>query len=248
MKPDLKTTRLAISQASSQIERLSALVAVHEQTHAAFAVPDPAAAQKALEEAGAAHALGEIDATEFAAAKSAFADAQRSAAAARSEQSASTAVLTGIERRLDAARNEFQKARADEKEALWAWARAEIESADTEYLAHATAAASAVLRHEALREWMTRQGAAVVGRSPFRIELKLPVLGEVSAAAVMARPGPQPFYPGGQYQADLAPRPDVAGALVALQSEVDEMLAAAEPAPGKLTGLLARVKKQIASI
>ncbi len=233
----IKAHRAAALAATEACSRLQELASAHAKAAQHDAAPGLPAARQAYEDACAAYALGEIDDAALAEAQAAMAVAEESYQAIATRRRKDDAALAGIQRRLDQAKTDLQQATEAENAALIAWAEAELEAADADYVRHGMAAASAMCRVEALKAWLKNQGATAHGvRPPFNTDLGLPPLASASLAAVLeARPGLRDSI-GEAWQSNLYPPIDPTAARAALQAEIDAITpeAAAVSSGGKL--------------
>ena len=228
----IKANRAAVRAATEACSRLQELADAHAKAVKPDTAPGLPSARQAYEDACAAHALGEIGDAALTEARADLSAAEESYQATATQRSMDEAVQAGIQRRLAQAMSDLQQATEAEKASLVAWAEAELEAADTDYVRHGLAAASAMCRVEALKSWLKSQGISKSPRAAFSADLGLPPLAQASLAAVLeARPGLRGSI-GDAWQSNLYPRFEPAAASAVLQAEMDAITAEAPAASG----------------
>jgi hypothetical protein len=215
----------------SQLKELLSAAEQQAQAHASLvASSQDQASQRKFEDVSAAHVLGEVSDAELQAARvandKAQAKAAQEAAGLRSARAAGTAALAGIKRRLAQAEAELETATELEREGLIDWAAAELERADKHYVNTANACVEAMLRVQAVRQWLDSQGELTQSpHKPFSVSMGLPPLAKVSHDAAMAM-HPAAAGVGHAWSENLVPHFDPRAVYAVLVEEIDNMTGA----------------------
>lgn len=144
--------------------------------------PSLADLELAEQDAAAAHALGEVDAGAVEAAREALAEAKAKASTVSAERAALQTAVDGLARRAMSAQLELDAAREAMQASIVEWLRAEMTTAEIEYLDAASAVVRAYARHEAAVAALQARGARTTDleRSPGRVNV--PPIGAMTAA------------------------------------------------------------------
>lgn len=183
-------------------------------------------ARRAHEDALAAQALGEADASVVADARKRYDLLVKADQAAAAKASADDDIRDGLRRRLIAAEAELETSSSQHDAAVraaqMAWALAELETAEVKYAERALQVADYWARAQGLRVILERLGRATAGSPAFRLEPNIPVIG-ILTAEIARRNRPNESTGGYVWGCTVQPRADNRAVMDAIAAEIADL-------------------------
>ncbi len=144
-------------------------------------VPDLADLRQALQDASAAHALGEVEAQAVENARQALQSAEAGAKASSARSAELQAVSQGLRRRVEAAQAEIEAARGALRAARVAWLNEHMKAADREYMAAAEIVMRAACKRDGAASVLLSLNEPVTGHTSLTSKVVLPTIGLVGS-------------------------------------------------------------------